>query len=93
MKKHNLVVLYDYYGNLLTENQQKIFEDTYFHDHSLAEVSEINNVSRNAIHKQLKSIEEKLNHYEDKLGLMKKREEILKIVKAESLVADIDHLI
>jgi len=91
--KHNLVVLYDYYGSLLTDNQQRIFEDTYFNDYSLAEISEINNVSRNAIHKQLKSIEEKLSLYEDQLGLLKKREEIIKAIKDDNLISKIDHLI
>ena len=93
MMKHNLVVLYDYYGGLLTDNQQRIFEDTYFNDYSLAEISEINNVSRNAIHKQLKSIEEKLSLYEDQLGLLKKREEIIKAIKDDNLISKIDHLI
>ena len=91
--KHNLVVLYDYYGSLLTSIQQQIFEDTYFNDCSLSEVSEINGVSRNAIHKQLKTIEEKLLFYEEKLLLASKRNLILEKIKDEELVREIESLI
>ena len=37
--------LYDYYGALLTEKQQKYFEDYYFDNYSLSEIALNNNVS------------------------------------------------
>ena len=56
--------LYDYYGVLLTEKQQQYFENYYFDDLSLGEIAENDNVSRNAVHGQLKNVEERLQFYE-----------------------------
>ena len=48
--------LYDLYGKLLTDKQQEYFENYYFNNLSLSEMAENYGISRNAIHKQLKSI-------------------------------------
>ena len=52
-----LSILYDYYGELLTDKQQNYFKDYYFDNLTLSEISENYNISRNAIHKSLKEIE------------------------------------
>ncbi len=75
-----LSILYDYYGELLTDKQKQYFKDYYFDNLSLSEISENYNISRNAIHKTLKEIEEKLLYYESKLKLHKKNNEIKKII-------------
>ena len=67
-----LINLYDYYSELLTDKQREYFEDYYFDNLSLAEISENNNISRNAIHKQLKEVTLKLENYEEKLMLFQK---------------------
>ena len=72
--------LYDIYGDLLTQKEKNIFEDYYQNDLSLSEISENNNVTRNAIHKSLKTVEEKLNNYESKLNIYKKKQEIIKLL-------------
>lgn len=72
--------LYDYYKELLTEKQRAYFEEYYFNDLSLSEISENFCVSRNAVHKQLKEIENKLIEYEEKLKLYSKAIEIKKIL-------------
>lgn len=79
-KEIYLSSLYDYYGDLLTEKQKEYFEDYYFNNYSLQEIAENYEVSRNAVHKQLKEIENKLIDYEDKLNLQKKAEEIREII-------------
>ncbi len=71
-----LILLYDYYGELLTDKQKDYFEDYYFNNLSLSEISEDNNVSRSAVQKQLKDIEEKLAYYEDKLNIVGRNEKI-----------------
>ncbi len=76
-----LTNLYDCYKKLLTIKQQNYFEDYYFNNLSLSEISENYNVSRNAIHKQLKEINNKLLEYESILELHKKSNEIKKILK------------
>ncbi len=75
-----LTYLYDYYGELLTEKQRNYFEEYYFNNLSLLEISENYQVSRNAIHKQLKEVEEKLNKYEQILEMHKKNERIKKLI-------------
>jgi hypothetical protein len=67
-----IVLLYDIYGRLLTEKQKNYFEDYYFKNLSLSEISDNYNISRNAIHKQLKVVESKLNEYEDILKIYNK---------------------
>jgi len=82
MDKHiYLCDLYDFYKELFTEKQQMYFEDYYFNDLSLSEIAENYNVSRNAIHNQLKIIEENLLDYEKKLKLYDKKNKIIDILE------------
>lgn len=95
-KNTKLIMLYDYYSKLLTEKQQEYFEDYYFNNLSLSEISENNDVSRNAVHKQIKEVEEKLNYYEEKLNLLEKNRKISKILKDcsdKELIKQIEDLI
>lgn len=75
-----LTILYDYYGELLTDKQKNYFEDYYFSNLSLQEISENSNVSRNAVFNSLKEIEKKLNYYESVLKLKSKKESIMKLL-------------
>lgn len=72
--------LYDYYYLLLTEKQREYYEAYYFHDFSLAEIAENNQVSRNAVHGQIKNVEERLDFYEESLGLYRKSLEIKRLI-------------
>lgn len=73
--------LFDYYGELLTEKQQSYFKDYYFKNLTLSEISENENVSRNAVHKQIKDAENKLNHYETILKQYQNSLKIKQIIK------------
>ena len=75
-KKEHLNSLYDVYKDLLTLKQREYFEAYFFDDLSLAEIAENSNVSRNAVFTALKSIEEKLEEYEDKLRVLSTKENI-----------------
>ena len=75
-----VVMLYDYYSELFNEKQKEYFEQYYFDNLSLAEISENLGVSRNAIHKSIQSMEEKLKFYEDKLRLFYKSNVIRGII-------------
>lgn len=79
-KKIYLNNLYDYYCDLFTEKQKEYFEEYYFNDLSLSEIAENNNVSRNAVHGQIKIIEEKLEYYESILNLYEKSCKIKEII-------------
>ena len=76
-----LTILYDYYGELLTDKQREYFEDYYFNNLSLQEISENYGISRNAVHKSLKDIVNKLNYYEEILKLYEKGKEINKLIE------------
>ena len=79
-----LVMLYDFYGELFNERQREYFEEYYFNNLSLAEIGEELGVSRNAVHKVIQGVEEKLNFYEEKLGLYKKNKIICDIIEREN---------
>lgn len=67
-------LLYDFYGNLLTNHQKNIYELYYLHDLSLGEISEQEGISRQGIYDLLKRCTKSLNEYEKKLQLVKKYE-------------------
>jgi uncharacterized protein len=95
-ERNYLILLYDYYSDLLNEKQKEYFEQYYFDNLSLAEISDNYGVSRNAIHKVVKSIEAKLYEYEEKLSLYKKNEQLKKIiltVKDEQLKKELEKLL
>ena len=76
-----IVILYDYYGELLSDIQKKYFEEYYFDNLSLSEISENEGISRNAVHKCIKSVVSKLYEYEDKLKIYDKDNKIREIIK------------
>lgn len=63
-------LLYDFYGDMLTERQQEIFEDYYLNDCSLGEIAEQLGISRAAVQDHLKRCEKTLTHLEDTLQLV-----------------------
>ena len=75
------VELFDYYGTLFTDKQREYFIDYYFNNLTLQEIAENNNVSRNAVHKNLKEIIRKLDYYENNLKLLENKQKIEKLIK------------
>ncbi len=75
-----LNLLFDIYGDLLTEKQKLYFKEYYFNNLSYGEIAEKYHISRNAIFHQLKLIENKLSFYEEKLKIYSKKQEISDII-------------
>ena len=65
-------LLYDFYGELLTQHQQDIYSEIVFNDLSLGELSEAEGISRQGIHDLIKRCDKQLEGYEDKLKLIEK---------------------
>ena len=75
------VELFDYYGDLFTDKQKEYFTDYYFNNLTLQEIADNNNVSKNAVHKNIKDIVQKLDYYESKLNLNSNRKKIEDLIK------------
>ncbi|MDW7674548.1 MAG: YlxM family DNA-binding protein [Bacillota bacterium] len=75
-KVNHYSLLYDFYGQLLTEKQQDFFELYYHQDWSLGEIAVYYEVSRTAVHDLLKRVEKILDNYEKKLMLVSRFKEI-----------------
>ena len=73
--------LYDYYSSLLTEKQRFYFEEYYFQNLTLAEISENQHIIRNEIHKNIKETCLKLEQFEEKFKLLEKSKHIKKIIE------------
>ena len=76
-----LIILFDYYGELLSDSQKNYFIDYYFHNLTLSEIAENNNVSKNAVSKDLKLACSKLEDFDSKLKLIDKDKKIIKAIK------------
>ncbi|MDR0851795.1 MAG: YlxM family DNA-binding protein [Clostridiales Family XIII bacterium] len=81
-------MLFDYYGQLLTDRQREVFvlynEDNY----SLGEIAEAFGISRQGVHDAVRKAEAELILFESKLGLVAKHEAYLKALKAVDVTAD-----
>ena len=75
-EKYNQGLLFDFYGELLNENNKSIYADYVLNDLSLSEIASLRGISRQGIHDTIKRTTKKLYEYEGKLHLMKKHNDI-----------------
>ena len=66
------VLLFDYYGELLTERQRTCFDMRYNQDMSLGEIADELNVSRQAVYSNLERAEALLQNMEEKTGCVRR---------------------
>lgn len=64
--------LYDFYGELLTEHQRKIYQEIVFDDFSEAEIARDEGISRQGVHDLMKRCQKLLEDYETRLHLVEK---------------------
>ncbi len=90
-KKFIYGILYDYYGDLLKDNQANIIDLYYNQDYSLSEIAEDMNISRQGVYDALKRAEKSLMDYEEKIKLHGKYEKYSKAAEnILSLASSID---
>ena len=85
-KIYEQALLYDFYGDLLTEHQRKVYEAAVFDDMSLGEIAAEQGISRQGVHDLIKRCDKILAEYEEKLHLCSR------FAKAKEKIAQIDAL-
>lgn len=89
-KTLRMSLLFDFYGPLLTERQQDVFQMYFHEDLSLGEIAEQLDISRQAVYDLLKRASAILEDFEFKLALVAKHRERQEIYgKLLTLVADL----
>ena len=83
-------ILYDFYGELLTVHQKKVYEDAVMNDFSLSELADEYGISRQGAHDLLKRCDAILEEYEKKLHLVERFGELKNI--ASHMVEMLDKL-
>ncbi|WP_026526650.1 YlxM family DNA-binding protein [Butyrivibrio sp. VCD2006] len=69
-------LLYDFYGELLTDHQRKVYEDAVYNDLSLVEIAEEYDISKQGVHDLLKRCTNSLEGYEKRLHMIERTERI-----------------
>lgn len=81
-----MTLLYDYYGDLLTERQRSCLDMRYNQDLSLGEIAQELGVSRQGVYDNLNRAEALLRNMEEKTGCVRRalqsRRAVQKILKA-----------
>lgn len=65
-------LLYDFYGELLTEHQKDVYEQVVLEDYSLSEIAQMKGISRQGVYDLVKRCQKILEGYEAKLHLVEK---------------------
>ena len=65
-------LLYDFYGELLTDHQKEIYEQFMLEDFSLSEIAQGEGISRQGVHDLVRRCQKILEGYEAKLHLVEK---------------------
>ena len=92
METTELILLYDYYGDLLTDRQKECFELRYYQDLSLGEIGQELGISRQGVYDNLSRTEGQLKKMEEKTGCVRRdracRKAVQKIAQCAQALAD-----
>lgn len=65
-------LLFDFYGELLTNHQKQIYEEYVSEDLTLSEIAEQHGISRQGVHDLIRRCGKTLSGYEEKLHLLER---------------------
>lgn len=82
-----MCLLFDFYGAILTERQQEVFDLYYNDDLSLAEISEHAEITRQGVRDAISRSKNILAEMEEKLGLVKRFRESAQTINTIHLLA------
>ena len=71
-KTYEMTILFDFYGDILTEKQQELFDLYYNEDLSLGEIAEHLGITRQGVRDGIVRAEQIITEFESKLGLAAK---------------------
>lgn len=71
-KIYEQTMLFDFYGELLTEHQRSVYIDAVYNDLSLGEIAEERGISRQGVHDLIRRCDRILRDYEGKLHLVER---------------------
>lgn len=88
-------LLFDFYGDLLTEHQKLVYGSFVQENLSLSEIAQDSGISRQGVHDMIRRCRNSLEEYESKLHLVERflkiKEKVMAINSAESL-AEAKHI-
>ena len=87
-KIYEQTMLFDFYGELLTEHQKSIYADAVYNDMSLGEIAEERGISRQGVHDLIKRCDRILQEYESKLHLVERFARAKETVKSIERLTD-----
>lgn len=85
-KIYEQTMLFDFYGELLTEHQRRIYEDAVYNDMSLGEIAEEQGISRQGVHDLIRRCDKLLQSYESRMHLVER------FARAKGMIAEIERL-
>ena len=65
-------LLYDFYGELLTDHQKEVYESLVYNDMSLNEIADEYGISKQGVHDLIKRCTRTMQVYENKLHMIEK---------------------
>jgi len=89
-KTTQMALLFDFFGDLLTEKQREYFDLYYNDDLSLAEIAEGAGISRQGVRDNLVRAEASLKQWEEKTGVVARFQEMQKSIS--EIEADLNRL-
>ena len=87
-KTVEMTLLFDLYGELLTEKQQQLFDLYYNEDLSLAEIAELLKISRQGVRDGIVRSEVLLREFDEKLLLSSVLEQSAKIIALSKQISE-----